>query len=63
MYSSTKFEDLVSLYEDDLPNPSSLDTELHCWSVKWRGSKEEAKELDTPTKVLAVTDGDFFPNI
>ena len=31
--------------------------------MKWRGSKEEAKELDTPPKVLAVTDGDFFPNI
>ena len=27
--SSTKFEDLVSLYEDNLPNPSSLDTELN----------------------------------
>ena len=58
-----KFNDLVSLYVDNLPTPSSLDTELHCWSVKWRGKPEEAKVLNTPPKVLAVTDGDLFPNI
>ena len=61
--SSTNIQDLVSLYVDDLPTPSSLDTELHCWSVKWRGKPEEAKVLNTPPKVLAVTDGDFFPSI
>ncbi len=46
-----------------MTNPSCLDTELHCWSVKWRANTEEAKELDTPLKVLAAADGDFFPNI
>ena len=61
--SATNFQDLVSLYEDDLPSPSSLNTELHCWSVKWCGRSEEAKELDTPLKALTITDGDYFPNI
>ena len=63
LLSSDMFQDLVSLYKDDLPSPSSLNTEFHCWSVKWRGLKEEAKDLDTPLKVLNSTDGDFFPNI
>ena len=31
--------------------------------MKWRGRLEEAKALDTPSKVLAVTDGDFFPTV
>ena len=31
--------------------------------MKWRGKPEEAKVLNTPPKVLAITDGDFFPNI
>ena len=60
---SSSFEDLVTLYSEDLPSPSCLDTELHCWSVKWQSRSDEAKVLDTPSKALACTDGDFFPNI
>ena len=63
MLTSASLKDLVSLYDDDLPSPSNLNTELHCWSVKWRGKTDEAKELDTPSKALTSTDSDFFPNI
>ena len=34
-----------SSYEDDLPNPSSIDTELHCWTVKWKGKLDEDGDL------------------
>ena len=61
--TSAHINDLVNFYEDDLPTPSSIDTELHCWSVKWRGKTDEANDIDTPLKALNSTDSDFFPNI
>ena len=60
--TSSELKDLVAIYGDDLPAISSLDTELLCWCVKWRGSSE-ARDLYTPLKALTNTDGDFFPNI
>ena len=47
----------------DLPAASSISTELHCWSVKWKGKIDEARGIDTPLKALGTTDRDFFPNI
>ena len=58
--SSADIEDLISVYKEDLPTPSSLDCELHCWTSKWQGEAEQARSLDSP---LSVVDGDFFPNI
>ena len=60
--SSKDVSDLVSMYEDHLPAQASVDAELHCWSVKWKG-KVEAKSLYRPAKVLPVIDRDFFPNV
>ena len=54
--------DLIHMYEDYLPAPGSIGTELHCWGVKWRGS-DDAASLCTPAKVLTVIDSDFFPNL
>ena len=56
------FKDSISLYDEDLPSPSNRDTELHCWLIKWQSRTDVAKELDTPSKALASTDGDFSPN-
>ena len=58
--TSAHINDLVNFYEDDLPTPSSIDTELHCWTVKWRGKTDEANDIDIPLKALNSTDGDFF---
>ena len=43
---------LLSLYCDELPAPTSLDTELHCWGVKWSDPEvlEEAKGIDNPVE-------------
>ena len=40
-----------------------IETELHCWTVKWKGKVEEARDINTPQKALASIDGVFFPNI
>ena len=32
--TSTMISDLIHMYEDYLPAPGSIDTELHCWGVK-----------------------------
>ena len=48
--SAKDVSDLVSMYEDHLPAQASLDAELHCWSVKWKGKVEEAKSLYRPAK-------------
>ena len=61
--SSVHIPDLVKLYADDMVQIGSLDTELHCWTVKWQQEKELANSMNNPYKVLCSVDGDFFPNI
>ena len=61
--SSAHISDLVTFYEHDFPTPSSIDTELHCWTVKWKGNLDEARNTDTPQMALNSTDCDFFPSI
>ena len=58
-----KFSSLLQLYGSDLPSVNSFDVELDLWQNKWTGDPEQAKELDTPEKVLAHVDCDYFPNI
>ena len=33
--AAAEIPDLISLYSSDLRSPASLETELHCWGVKW----------------------------
>ena len=61
--TSAVISDLIHMYEDYLPAPGSIDTELHCWEVKWRGCSDDAQSYCTPAKVLTVIDRDFFPNL
>ena len=59
------FSNILRVYGSDLPSTSSFDTELDIWQNKWSTSpgSELAKELNSPEKVLAHTDYDYFPNI
>ena len=54
LLTSADISDFLSIYRDDLPTPSSLETELHCWTVKWQGKPEEASSLDNPLNTLSV---------
>ena len=58
--SSSDLSNIIDLYEYDLPASAALDTELHCWDVKWRGNIEEAKCYDSPSKAMSRN---FSPNI
>ena len=60
---SVHIPDLVKLYADDMVQIGSLDTELHCWTVKWQQEKQLANSMNNPYKVRHSVDGDFFPNI
>ena len=59
---ASDIEDLLSTYEDDLPSPSTIETEIHLWNTKWKDNPT-AHSLDTPLKAVTSTDRDFFPNI
>ena len=61
--TSSDIPNLVSLYGEDLPALASLDSELHCWSVKWKDPSQCGTLLSTPAKTLAAITSDFFPNI
>ena len=57
------FRSILQLYGTALPSVRSIDVELDLWQNKWTGDPEQAKELDTPDKVLACSDQDYYPNI
>ena len=46
-----------------MPSVKSFDVELDLWQTKWSSDSEQAKELDTPEKVLPSADPDYYPNI
>ena len=52
---------LKDCYKEDLPNPSSLETELHLWKCKWRSSSQPLP--DTPADALMFASDSTFPNI
>ena len=52
---------VADLYQDDLPSPLCLQSELHCWYLKWKNSTcvPPSKALET----LKETNATIFPNI
>ena len=57
------FENILQLYDNDLPCLLSFDSELDLYQHKWASEPQLACELNTKEKCLAHTDSDFFPNI
>ena len=54
----------MQTYEEDLPSHRAFDTELDLWVNQWMNdSSSLAINLNTPEKVLAHLDKDYFPNI
>ena len=49
---------VIEYYGEDLPTPSSLDTELHLWQCKWRSSTRAL-----PAHALTFANKTMFPNI
>lgn len=53
---------LLEYYADDIPNPSTLEAELHLWKCKW-ATTPSSDLPDTPAKALKKANESIFPNI
>ena len=62
---SSKVCQLEDMYGDDLPHPSSLRSELHCWHLKWKQQEEEHGRCSLPTtpSISLPHASSLFPNI
>ena len=59
---STDTNGLFDFYQNDLPSPETVNTEVHIWRMKW--DKVPEPDLpDTLSKALEEADILFFPNI
>ena len=56
---------LGDMYSNDLPNPSSLQSEIHTWYLKWRQEKQDHGEQSLPTSLMFTLPhaSSLFPNI
>lgn len=55
-------QELVQLYESDLPSPELVEQEVVRWKHKYRSLSEEERP-DTRAKAMRECDPIFFPNI
>lgn len=53
LLSSCNIQEVLEFYHEDLPSPSSLDTELHLWRAKWQSFSQFL--ADTPATTLVFT--------
>ena len=62
---SSKVQQLVELYENDLPSPECVDSELHSWQLKWQKKLKEHGEASLPSSpTLTIRQASsIFPNI
>ena len=56
---------LGDMYTDDLPSPSSLNSEIHTWYLKWKKQSDDHGEESLPTTLLFSSPhaSSLFPNI
>lgn len=60
--NNVQLQDLVDLYEADLPNPALVEVEYEIWRKKWK--KVEAEDRpDTLAKSIKQMDEVIFPNL
>ncbi|XP_049599490.1 THAP domain containing 12a [Syngnathus scovelli] len=56
-------EENMLVFKNDIPNPSSLAAELHCWAVKWNKKGKGEVLLSSLQETLQQADVKFFPNM
>ena len=61
----SRFKDLSDLYTNDLPSPECLESELHCWQIKWRRELEDHGESSLPKDLTHTLRhiSSMYPNI
>ena len=59
---TTKLTQFAEMYQNHLPSPDCIESELHCWLIKWQQQVREHGLPTTPTQTLrhATT---MYPNI
>ena len=62
---TSKLAELSDMYSDDLPSPTSLQSEIHTWYLKWTHTKENHGAESLPTSLLFTIPhaSSLFPNI
>lgn len=62
---TSKITELGEMYDSDLPSPSSLQSEVHTWYLRWRKEKQEHGEQALPTSLSLTLPhlSSLFPNI
>ncbi|XP_077360741.1 THAP domain containing 12a [Festucalex cinctus] len=56
-------EENMLVFKNDIPNPSSLTAEVHCWWVKWNKKGKGEMLLTSLQETLQQADVKFFPNM
>ena len=46
---TTKLRQFAEMYQDDLPSPDCIESELHCWWMKWQREVREHGQASLPT--------------
>ena len=62
---ASKVSQLADMYQDDLPSPNSVLSELHCWQMKWQHQLREHGQTSlplSPTATFRHTSA-MYPNI
>ena len=62
---SSKVKQLAELYENDLPSPECIESEVHSWRIKWQKHLKEHGETSLPSSpILTIRQvSSMFPNI
>ena len=62
---TVKLKKLGDMYVDDLPHPSSLQSEVHSWHLKWKQQVKDHGEESLPTTLSFTLPhaSSLFPNI
>ena len=61
----TKVSQLAEMYKGDLPSPECLDSELHCWRLKWQHQLKKHGENSLPSSLTPTLRHitSMYPNI
>jgi hypothetical protein len=61
--SDKQLQELVAQYEEDLPHPELMKTEVERWQHHVAVAKVGSKERTSLTHMLRLCDKDVYPNI
>ena len=58
-----KHQDLLDSYDEDLPSPLTLESELDLWKHKWQSQSSDPLMPDSPSQTLLFARKSMWPNV